>query len=371
MRKEYDQLLEALWNEPLSDGEKAAMRSRLVDYMRENPARAPFYIRALDYVSSAKTFAFVQNPRLQFVAATVALVFAAGGGTAYAAGGALPGEPLYGIKINIEEPLQGALQTSPQAQAQWNAQLAARRLAEAEQLAAQNKLTPATESVVAVGLDQATNNFDASVSQLAATSSNVAVVANLESGMEATLAANTQVLNELADAVPASAQTIQPLLSRARDGAASLDTARTELDAVAARSNVAQVQAATEAQLDAAQTQLNSITVSSSTVASQTKLAQEAIQAGQENLSTGNYQAALETSQAAAFEAQAAQLDETIGGTLHVQIAATAFASTSAPFSLQASSTSAEAISTSSADTDVLSHATSSAQDYRDPRVRN
>lgn len=320
-------LWDALMNEPLADEEKGAMRSLLLDYMREHPAKAPLHIRALDRVSLPTVFRFAQSPRLQFAFASIVVLFVAGGGTAYAANGSLPGEPLYGVKINIEEPLLGAFQNSPQAEATWNAELAARRLSEAEQMAAQGTLTPAAASQIVGGLDQATDNFDASVSQIAATSSDAAAIANIESDMEATLAANTQVLAEIVSAKPSNAPVIQPIISRAQSGTAASDSARTELDAVA-QSDVAQVRAAAEAQLHADVTQLGNVTEPASSSLS-AQIAQEAIQTGRANLNAGNYQAALETLQTASVAAQEAHLNQSIGGTLGVEIPSAAPGATS------------------------------------------
>src|SRR6185312_12009425 len=120
-----------------SEHEKTYIRTELRDFMRKNPARAPFHLRLFDMIQRG-----VFSPGLQLASGSLALVLVAGTGTAFAAQGALPGSALYGVKVNIEEPLQGAFATSPVAKANWNTQLAARRLSEAVQLAAQNQLTP-------------------------------------------------------------------------------------------------------------------------------------------------------------------------------------------------------------------------------------
>ncbi len=126
----------------LSVSEKQSMRSSLHAAMGM-PIASPYRI---------SLFA----PRIMMPLFLLLLVV--GGGTAYAAQGSLPGNPLYAIKIHVNEPVQTALAFSPQAKAQINAQLAERRLQEAEILAQQGKLDATTTA-------QLKNNFDAHIAQ--------------------------------------------------------------------------------------------------------------------------------------------------------------------------------------------------------------
>jgi len=341
----------------LSEHEKAYIRSNLQDYIRSNPARAPFWIRAVD-----SFYTNVYSPRLQFAAASLVLVFVAGSGTAFAAQSALPGDALYGVKVNIEEPIQGSFATSAEAQANWNAQLASVRLSEAEQLAAQNKLTPSNASTIAGGLAQATENFDANVAQLATSSSdssNVVAAATAESNMETTLAANTEALSEIASSVPATAATLKPIIASVEERSVSLNSASAELDAAAGQGNVAQVKAAAQMQLSVAQGQLNQVTSSAASATSsvatpQAQAAAVAIQAGQANLDHGNYVAALETLQTATLEAREAQVNISVdqqlkgAGTTEVSTSTStvATANTGTATSSAATSTQEDATST-------------------------
>jgi hypothetical protein len=353
MTDEIKDLLEALSGAPLSEEEKTSVRTGLRTFMNEHPASVPWHVRMLDTIEHIADM--VYSPRMQAVMASLALVVVAGTGTAYAAGNALPGQPLYAIKVNIEEPVQGAFATSAQAQASWNAELASRRLTEAAQLAATNELTPAAQTAIASGLDQATENFDASIAQLATSSSNVATAANLESSMEATLAANTQVLTEIQNAVPSAAPSIQPLLSRVRTRALAVSGARAQLDVAAATANVETVKAAAEAQLDAAEGQLNgesaivnTNTGSSGSAASSSVAVQQAIKSGQANLQAGNYGEAFETLQTAALVVQETQIKASVSAQVKTTAGVDLPAATSS-----ATGTAATITSTSSDQTDV------------------
>jgi hypothetical protein len=337
MKDEFEDLMGALSGASLSEREKDSIRARLRGFMDTYPARAPFSVRMLDAFSAIAGMSVLQMQRrsVQFSAAALALVLVAGTGVAYAAGSALPGEPLYGVKVNIEEPIQGAFATSAQAQAEWGAQLATRRLAEAETLAAQNKLTPQAISTVTSGLDQATEQFDANVAQIATSSGNAAIAANLESNMEATLAANTQVLSQIQSAVPSAAHSIAPLLSRVRTRTIAVDEARTHLDVAAAETD------ATEGELNAENA---IVTLSAATSAT-----------GTEQVSNDAGAATLATVQTAALDAKVVQLHQDIADQLQsatgldlppATTSATTTATGAIDTSLNASSTTIDGTST-------------------------
>jgi hypothetical protein len=323
-------------NEALSEHEKAYIREALRSFMRANPKPVPVSIRFLD---AFERIAF--SPRLQFASALAAMVLVAGSGTAFAAQSALPGDPLYGVKVNIEEPIQGAFAGSAQAKATWNSQLAARRLSEAVQLATQNKLTPQAATTIAGGLNQATEQFDASVAELATSSSNVATAASLESSMEAMLAANTQLMARIASAVPSSQPTLAPIIASAQERTVSLNSARTAHD-IAAAADMTQLKAAAQAQFDAAREQVNNIALiatssSDGSAAPQAQAAQVAFQVGQQNLNDGNYVQALVALQDASVKANEAQAS----ASLSVQFPeATTSSASSAGTSVDATTTS-------------------------------
>lgn len=351
MTNEYQDL-----HEGLSEHERAAIREELRVLMRAHPARAPFLLRALDSFE-----AIIYQPRMQFGAATAALVLVMGTGTAFAAQNALPGEPLYGIKVNVEEPIAGSFATSPEAKANWSTQLAGRRITEAEQLASQNKLTTSAASTIADGLNQATESFDANVAQLATSSNGSAAAAGLESTMEATLATNSEVMSQIANAVPSAAGALTPILTGVHERAVASNAARTQYDIAAAGTNVAQIKAAAQAQLDSAEGQVNSIQLTaeaitasaSSSAVQQAQAAKANIRSGQQNLAAGNYVAALETSQVANVEAHAAQLNVSVGAPFEGQ-GTTSTSSVSASSgipALQATSTATTSTSTQASTT--------------------
>jgi hypothetical protein len=356
--EEFENMFGELKSEGLSAEERDAMRTRISLFMKANPARAPFYIHALDSVlgifSSPAQFSFARGHRFQMTAAVLALVLVIGVGTSYAAQTTVPGDLLYPIKIHVTEPIQGALATSASAQADWNAQVAARRLGEAETLAAQGKLSTTVESDLATALDQATDNFDTDVSQLAQTPQNAPTVADAQSAMEATLAVHAQILNQLNTAVPQSRAALAPLLARVQSQEVAVGNARAATDQVVAASTGAAVQADAETTQGDAEGALSAARVlvaqtSSATSApavSDAFMAEQAIGAGDEKLAQGDYGAALATFQSAVLDANEAQMHISAEDQLKNQTgislpAATTTASASSTAALSATTTSA------------------------------
>src|SRR3989344_3515573 len=72
----------------------------------------------------------------------IALVIAVSGGVSVAAETSVPGDALYSIKTSVNEKVRSALATSAEAEAEWEARLAERRLEEAAKLEARGDLAP-------------------------------------------------------------------------------------------------------------------------------------------------------------------------------------------------------------------------------------
>lgn len=83
--------------------------------------------------------------RTVMAGALVLVLIGGSAGITYAAEDSLPGQPLYAIKVSVAEPIQGALITTTLGKAQWQSDLASRRLAEATTLASQNNLATSTQ----------------------------------------------------------------------------------------------------------------------------------------------------------------------------------------------------------------------------------
>lgn len=129
------------------------------------------------------------------ILAIVAILAALGGGVSIAAQSALPGSPLYAVKIDVNEPVMSALSFTDKGKAAFEAERAGRRLSEAEQLAT-------TASVSADVTLQIQTNFKAfadrtqqRIDALSATDPQAA--ADLASNFETALRAHEKVLARL------------------------------------------------------------------------------------------------------------------------------------------------------------------------------
>ena len=146
--------------EKLTDVERAQMREHLARHMALNPLPAGAAASARSWRSEVSWSFYLAR-----AGAFAALVLVMGGGISYAAQGAVPGDLLYLVKRSVNESVEGALALSTSAKASWSAELASRRLAEAETLASRGSL----DSAVAAQLStEAQSNAQAAAERIAA-----------------------------------------------------------------------------------------------------------------------------------------------------------------------------------------------------------
>ena len=188
----------------LSTTEAHDMRERLIAYADMHAVGAPQARR----VSSpyASTFNFFYSRA--FVASLLIFILVLGTGTSvtYAAGNSLPGQPLYSVKVNVAEPIQGAViaATSGTAgSATWENTLAERRITEATTLAAENNLSTSTQSYLQnqVTADVAQSNDDSA--QLAA-AGNTSAAYSVRTDLAARFAAHAELLAIIAPRMAAA-----------------------------------------------------------------------------------------------------------------------------------------------------------------------
>lgn len=136
-------------SDTLSEDERARMRALLAEYAAWKPVRsAPIPPAAGFFERTRRPFAALAG-----AFATLLLVT---GGVSYAAEGALPGDLLYGVKVGVTESLMTALTPAGDAQADWQIEIAERRLHEAAELAHAGRLSTSTEAALAARAADAT-----------------------------------------------------------------------------------------------------------------------------------------------------------------------------------------------------------------------
>lgn len=136
--KEYIQKLESL---KLSESSRARMQNSLLEYARfhgvSEDVRVGEDARSIEQVPVSTSLFSLKRMYMPFV---ILLAVMVGGGTSYAAQDAVPGDFLYAIKTEVNEPVRSALALSANAEADLQADIIAERIEEAETLKAEGRL---------------------------------------------------------------------------------------------------------------------------------------------------------------------------------------------------------------------------------------
>ncbi len=141
--------------------EKKAVLARIVGpALSARPVRSPWSIYSFSV--------WIQENRLLTSIAALLLIFLSGNGVVFAAERTLPGDALYPIKVDIVEPLRGALISSPVAKAEYQASIADRRLSESETLAIQGKLDAPKQAQITALLDKHARDLETALDVAAA-----------------------------------------------------------------------------------------------------------------------------------------------------------------------------------------------------------
>jgi hypothetical protein len=179
------------------------IRSRLLSHMREHPITAVYSPYQRFFVQSP----FIALLRKPVAALALVLIVGVGGVTSYAAGGSLPGDALYPIKVSVIEPVTGVLAVSSEAKAAWHVALAETRVREVEELAAHDKLTPEQSEKGQEVFDQSYGVARATLDTLALENPNAA--ARLDESLTASIDAHETALTAIADVASTSNNAIQ------------------------------------------------------------------------------------------------------------------------------------------------------------------
>lgn len=167
----------------LSDTEKGLIRAHATYLMQQSAPRA---------VESYFQKGIYMGLRIA-LSSFVFFIFVAGSVSAVA-DNALPGDPLYAFKLNVNEEIQGFFQKTPEEKVAYNAQRVENRVKEIKTLAESKTLTKAKQATVQKALDAHIKDLSADLTALSDTAPSTAlsVTANLED----TLKASKEVLEK-------------------------------------------------------------------------------------------------------------------------------------------------------------------------------
>ncbi len=181
MYKTLKQLFQESRETKLSADEKSFIRSALSSHVRNEQAGRQQVYRSNIQKQSFNLLFIKPMPII------IAILLALGGGTSLAAQNALPGDALYSVKVNVNEEVRGLVSLSDESKANWETVLANRRLAEAEELAAESKLDVKTRADLEARFEEHANKAEARIEKLADVDAKAAadIAANLQTSLQA------------------------------------------------------------------------------------------------------------------------------------------------------------------------------------------
>jgi len=240
----------------LPASEKSVIRGRILDLMQNGlEPRRGFSL-------------FVFSWRFSAPVLIALLIIILGGGTAFVAAGSVPGDALYTVKVNINEPVKVAFAVSASAQAELQSKLAQERLKEAEELASENRLDAVVEAAVAAKLQTHLDRASKEISKIE-NEGKVEEAASLNSNLEAALQAHEDIIVKLEDeqrGEPDSQNDDSPRPSRLREvlntvqpNVRSRAEARTQSEAKVASGLQDRVKGAAESKLESARNTISSV----------------------------------------------------------------------------------------------------------------
>jgi len=174
----------------LSERERALMRRVLESAMRARPPQ-----KSPIRVTPSPIIFFI--PRIASALAFVLILAIVGGGTAYAAEGAVPGDFLYPIKVSVNEKVVAALAQSAESKATVHARFAERRMQEAEALSARGTMTAEAK----VALEERFNDHAQVVEEAVAAveEENPIAAADISARFESAVGAHSAVIARLSE----------------------------------------------------------------------------------------------------------------------------------------------------------------------------
>ncbi len=171
---------------------KEAIRTRLLHLVEAEPLHEATLVLADRRAKPRSLFSSLfRNPMPAF--AMGAIFVLVGGGTSFAAQGALPGDALYAVKTGFNEKIVTALQFTTEAQANYESELAGRRLEEAAELTAQGTISPETQADIERRFSEHAEQAQADILKIKE-QGDIALAAGIASRFEAQLQAHGKIL---------------------------------------------------------------------------------------------------------------------------------------------------------------------------------
>ncbi len=183
-----------------------------------------------------------------------------GGGTSFSAEGALPGDTLYPIKINVNEEIRSFVSFSNEAQTKWDARRVEKRLEEAEKLAAEGRLNAEARANLESRFETHVKAFQEGAQKIDAKQNGEASL-EVYSNFEASLKAHEQILARIATKNEGAQEGVASLLLGVRTHLNSTTKARVDAEANVSADAKGEFKAeAVEGKLGAATNKISEVT---------------------------------------------------------------------------------------------------------------
>lgn len=180
----------------LNDRERSIIKERLVSYILEYPVRIEYRARHIfsveNFFSNISLLKLTLKPMPIFL---LLALLAGATGTAVAAEGALPGDPLYGVKVRINEEVRSTFALSMENKAHWESVRAERRLEEMEKLSLRGDLREDVKEKLQERFEKHSERARERINRLQEDGKEKAA-AKAALGLEASLAAHGRVLDK-------------------------------------------------------------------------------------------------------------------------------------------------------------------------------
>ncbi len=197
MEKLKKQLTKATKHIAFDNKEKEKMRDYLVAYMEYKPIRDDVVLTsATQKDKSFSIFSYFHLHHFSGAFMVAVLVATSTFGVSYAANDALPGDLLYGVKVNINEEVKTAFMSSDKSRIEWERKRAEMRLSEAAKLASEGRLDAEKKEKVSRLFAEHTHAVVAQV--LATEKTDPVLAAEMSSEFEDSLDTHEVVLARLA-----------------------------------------------------------------------------------------------------------------------------------------------------------------------------
>lgn len=260
MKNNKEAQLKKLQNVKLSKDEKRDLKQVIDAHVRIQDVRDEDASRQYGYKRSSFVLSVLTKQKYYMTGLAIGLMLVIGGGTSFAAQGALPGDTLYPVKVGVNERVEGAFAIGAENQAEFESERAERRLEEAEKLAVQGRLNAETR-------EEITERFDAHVrSALESTQRLDAeqkqdIASRIHSRIESAFSAHAEVLaNTKAEASASVRGDVDAITKHVRARADDAMQARMKTESEIGARGQAGIEASADRMKEAAEAQIRVLT---------------------------------------------------------------------------------------------------------------